>query len=725
MALRLSKLFNNKMLPKHLKISFLIIGLVILPSKIYAQSIEDCLMCHSDTELTMEKKGKTISLFVDENIYNKSVHSKLNCVSCHKGFNPEDIPHADPIKEVNCVSCHNAALTKHSFHPQILKTQGSGDGKDISCISCHGYHDVSSTKSGKWSAKNIPVTCGNCHKEAEKSYAKSNHAIMFFQGDENAPNCLTCHKGAITTSAFKDDITSMKLAQEKLCLSCHLNNPEVRSKTIPNTKFISDYDKSVHGKALHSGNGDAANCVDCHSSHDIIKASDSRSSVYRLNIPNTCGKCHDEIKQQYSESVHGVSVAKGNIDAPVCTSCHGEHNILKHTDPNSPVAYQNVSLMICSTCHTSVKLSEKYGFPANSYKTFTESYHGLALRGGSATVANCGSCHGVHDIKPSSDPTSSVNKNNLVKTCGKCHPGANTRFVSGKIHVSLEEKEEPILYWIATIYIILIVTIIGGMFLHNSVDLYRKGKIRKLIEVGEIAKEKYGHGLYLRMTLSERIQHATMALSFIFLVITGFMLRFPESWWVSYIRDISNDAFEYRSLIHRIAAIVMIIVSLYHIYYISFTKRGRQLVYDLLPRWQDVKDAIGVAKFNLGISNQKPKLDRFSYVEKAEYWALVWGTVVMSVTGLIMWIYTDLAGTFTKLEWDIARTIHYFEAWLAFLAIIVWHFYFVIFNPDVYPMNLAWFKGTLTEEEMAHEHPLELERLKSQQSEENSDDKNL
>jgi cytochrome b subunit of formate dehydrogenase len=163
----------------------------------------------------------------------------------------------------------------------------------------------------------------------------------------------------------------------------------------------------------------------------------------------------------------------------------------------------------------------------------------------------------------------------------------------------------------------------------------------------------------------------------------------------------------------------MILVSLYHIYYILFTKRGRQLVIDLFPRFQDLKDAIGVAKFNLGLSNTKPKLDRFSYIEKAEYWALVWGTIVMTLTGLLMWIYTDIAGTFTKLEWDIARTIHYYEAWLAFLAIVVWHFYFVIFNPDVYPMNLAWLKGTLTEEEMAHEHPLELEKIK-QREEENS-----
>ena len=99
--------------------------------------------------------------------------------------------------------------------------------------------------------------------------------------------------------------------------------------------------------------------------------------------------------------------------------------------------------------------------------------------------------------------------------------------------------------------------------------------------------------------------------------------------------------------------------------------------------------------------------DRFSYIEKAEYWALIWGTFVMAATGFIMWFDNTFIGLLTKLGYDVARTIHYYEAWLATLAIVVWHFYFVIFNPDSYPLNLAFWKGTLTEEEMAEEHPVE------------------
>lgn len=87
----------------------------------------------------------------------------------------------------------------------------------------------------------------------------------------------------------------------------------------------------------------------------------------------------------------------------------------------------------------------------------------------------------------------------------------------------------------------------------------------------------------------------------------------------------------------------------------------------------------------------------------------------MTVTGFILWFDNTFIGLLTKLGWDVARTIHYYEAWLAFLSILVWHFYFIIFNPDVYPMNTAWLTGHLTEEEMAHEHPKELERIKSSQ----------
>jgi cytochrome b subunit of formate dehydrogenase len=261
------------------------------------------------------------------------------------------------------------------------------------------------------------------------------------------------------------------------------------------------------------------------------------------------------------------------------------------------------------------------------------------------------------------------------------------------------------------------VVTVGGMFFRNFIDFLKKSKRVLKLRQGLIFEEPRGHALYLRMTVSERIQHGSILVSFVVLVVTGFMLRFPETWWVQAIRALSDRVFELRSLIHRIAAVLMVGASVYHLFHVSFTRRGRELIRDLLPRLQDGRDAIAVMKYNLGVSPVKPKFDRFSYIEKSEYWALIWGTAVMAASGCIMWFDNTFIGLLTKLGYDISRTIHYYEAWLATLSILVWHLYYVIFNPDAYPVNLAFWKGTLTEAEMAEEHPLELERLEREQRE--------
>jgi formate dehydrogenase gamma subunit len=235
-----------------------------------------------------------------------------------------------------------------------------------------------------------------------------------------------------------------------------------------------------------------------------------------------------------------------------------------------------------------------------------------------------------------------------------------------------------------------------------------------MIRRGRIVEEPVGHALYLRMSLSERVQHAVLVLSFVTLVVSGFALKYPDAWWVVTLRQVGPLSFLIRSIAHRVAGVVMVVAGLFHCYYVFATPRGRQLLRDLMPRRQDLRDAIAAMRYNLGLSSTRPQLGRFSYIEKSEYWALVWGTVIMGATGAILWFDNTFIGLLTKLGWDVAQTVHYYEAWLATLAIIVWHLYFVVFNPDVYPMNLAWLTGSLTEEEMRDEHPAELKRLKEQ-----------
>ncbi len=710
-------------MPKKKTISSLVwivaLGLLTAASAL-AQTAEDCLACHSDTELTTERNGREVSLFARPDLLKKSSHSKLACVSCHTGFDPENIPHKENIQPVQCTSCHQDAVVKHQFHSVQLSIAKRNGTLQNACKQCHGTHDVLrlDNPASPFHYSNLTQTCAKCHPDVATSFGVSEHGKALAKGIKGAPTCIACHSQDVTGHQGKLSKVETKKVQEQLCLQCHADNPDVRKRMGPTAAFIQSYEKSVHGAALLGGNGDAANCVSCHGSHEMKRGFDPDSKVNKLHIADDCGTCHTAIAAEYKKSIHGKSVERGNLSAPGCTDCHGEHNILQVSDPNSPVAPQNVSRQVCAPCHSSLALSAKYGFDSKQTRTYEGSYHGLALVGGSSEVANCASCHGVHNILPSSDPKSQINKNNLVHTCGRCHPNANVRFATGKIHSTEENaEEEPLLYWIATIYIILIIVVIGGMLLHNVLDFRRKAINKLKVRRGHVPHHGGSARLHIRMTLNERLQHASLLTSFFVLVFTGFMLRFPEAWWVEGIRNLSVHVFDARSVLHRIAGVVIIGASVYHIFYLALTERGRQLFKDLLPRIKDATDAIGVLKYNLGLSEIKPKFDRFSYIEKSEYWALVWGNIVMGTTGVIMWFDEFFLGIFTKLGYDVARSIHYYEAWLATLAILVWHIYFVVFNPDVYPMNLAWLKGSLTEEEMEEEHPLELERLREERGE--------
>jgi cytochrome b subunit of formate dehydrogenase len=217
---------------------------------------------------------------------------------------------------------------------------------------------------------------------------------------------------------------------------------------------------------------------------------------------------------------------------------------------------------------------------------------------------------------------------------------------------------------------------------------------------------------YLRMTLNERIQHFLLLTSFITLVITGFALKYPEAVWVTWTRKLFGDStFELRGIVHRIAAVIMMADSIYHIFYVIFSKRGRKLIIDLWFTKKDLTDVIGTMKYYIGKSDVKPKYARFSYIEKSEYWALVWGTVVMSATGIFLWFNNIFLPVISPFGMEISTAIHFYEAILASLAIVVWHFYFVIYNPDVYPLNRTFITGFMSREEMEHEHPLELEEI--------------
>ena len=220
---------------------------------------------------------------------------------------------------------------------------------------------------------------------------------------------------------------------------------------------------------------------------------------------------------------------------------------------------------------------------------------------------------------------------------------------------------------------------------------------------------------YLRMTLNERMQHINLAVNFTLLVITGFALSYSTAFWVSPITD-APLGMTLRGFLHRLCGVATVFLGGYHILYLAFTERGRGIAKDMIPGLKDAKDLWETLKNNLFINRPAKllKMPRFNFREKLEYLGLIWGTIVMTVTGFILWFKTEWLQFFPMWTWDVARAIHFYEAVLATLTIIVWHFYSVIFNPDTYPMSWAWITGNLTEHEMEEEHGLELEKIKAQ-----------
>jgi cytochrome b subunit of formate dehydrogenase len=559
---------------------------------------------------------------------------------------------------------------------------------DLVCVDCHtAIEELPHADS-----LDLPK-CGDCHEDEAEVYQW--HGRFKIEECKDIPCCADCHgRHDIRPSSDKDSRVN-PLHLPETCGKCHENIDLTTKHELLYGKSIQLYRSSVHGKASLGGVYLAATCNDCHSSggtaHKILGPGHPESSINHFSIPNTCGKCHRNIEMDFWEGIHGKMVARGETDSPVCTNCHGEHGIISPSDPLSQVSPNRVAEATCAPCHESAFLNEKYGVPTERLQTWVDSYHGLKSKAGDVTVANCASCHGAHRILNHNDETSSIHPSNLQKTCGNCHPGISSAMASTPIHVTPGISRTAAARIIANIYIAIIVLTIGIMILHWLIDL------RKQIHLVNLMKQ------VRRMTLNEIWQHFFLMATFIILAVTGFSLRFSDAFWVQWLFG-WEGGFPLRGIIHRAAAVVFVITIIWHLFYLT-THQGHGFLRDIFPVKRDLNQFINMILYNLGVKKERPRFGRFSYIEKSEYWALVWGSVVMVCSGFFLWFENIAVQWFPKGFLDVMLVVHYYEAWLAVLAVLVWHMYSTVFSPQVYPMNPAWYTGRMPEEWYRHEHP--------------------
>lgn len=221
--------------------------------------------------------------------------------------------------------------------------------------------------------------------------------------------------------------------------------------------------------------------------------------------------------------------------------------------------------------------------------------------------------------------------------------------------------------------------------------------------------------MFERFNRNFRFQHIVMFTSVILLVITGMPIKFPDFVLSRYLVALWGG-FHNSTIVHRIGAGMLIYFMVHHLFYTVLSRRGRRDFVLLIPTLKDAKDAAQNIRHFLGKNPEKPRFGRFSYIEKFDYWAVYWGCVIMIGSGLFLWFEGIVLKYFPKYVLDVAHEMHSDEAMLATLAIVIWHFYNVHFNPERFPGTLMWWHGQISEHEMKEEHPLEYEELMAKRS---------
>ncbi len=615
----------------------------------------------------------------------------------------------------------------------IFFIEGIGNANDSQCKECHDDFDFTTFNSSKHKkigctgchveVKTLPhkeelseVRCERCHKKPAREYNLSVHAAALRKGMKDAPRCWNCHGSHDVHSKLETEshVYPNKIPSTCGSAKCHSNTNLAKMHKIPILNPFSNYSKSVHARELAGGDMDAATCKDCHGGHTILPLTDPRSPIHKDNVPKTCSKCHKDVYTEFISSIHWKGYINGVRNAPVCTDCHLEHEVLAHDNPKSTVFHAKVPAL-CTDCHSQTSISKRYDLPVRTLKSYLNSFHGLALKSGNIEAANCTSCHATHSILKSRDKKSTVYPDNLVKTCGDCHPGIGEKLKTARIH-GMENNAAlfgaKIINVAKTAYIWIITVSVISMLIFCLLDLVAKTKRKRKKVVGggeeniELSKPtRY----FMRFNKVERSLHVTIMVTFFILVYTGFCRSFPESAFAYPMTKLVPHSI--RDWAHRIAGVVITLDMLAQFILFAVTRRGREQLKELFPKPKDLRDAVALIKYNTGLSIKHPHFSRFSFMEKFEYWALIWGSILMGVTGLMLWFKEVTLKFLPYWTIDLAQVLHFYEAVLASLAILIWHFYWVIFNPDVYPMDTKWITGEISEEHMIHEHYEEWESL--------------
>jgi len=606
-------------------------------------------MVKASPQSTRPTSGLREGLYVDGESLSDSVHAGLTCVSCHA--DAAELPHA---AELDQISCNNA-----------------------------------------------------CHAEPGAAYRRSTHAELHAAGNPLAPDCADCHGGHDIRPSSDRKSRTYPLNAVELCGDCHAQHTADTPNGSHGDELVHNYLDSVHGQAVTRGGlVVAATCVDCHRAHDVKPADAESSAVHRDSIPETCGQCHIGVNETYEKSIHGKRLLAGDPDAPVCTGCHTAHAITQ----SGTSEFMRDIVNECGDCH-----DQPQGTSSRSlYDTYRLSYHGQVTQLGSDRGARCSDCHGAHDILPVEDPASRLHGQTRVDTCASCHPGASASFAQFQPHADYRDGENyPILHYVWLYFMVVISSTLVAFGLHSLAWFVRGGITR--LRHGKHHIPHDGPSIR-RFNKVDRINHALIIITFFGLTITGMPLLFSDQPWARTIAWMVGGV-HLAGIWHRIFAVALMVNAVIHAGGVvnRCRKHGvRNVIFgpnSMLPRWRDVTDVFAMMRWFIG--GPKPTFDKWTYWEKFDYWAEIFGTTVIGFTGLMLWFPEQFSYILPGWTFNIATVIHGYEAMLAVAFIFTIHFFNAHLRVEKFPVDDVMFTGSLPEAEFIEERGAEYERLRA------------
>jgi predicted CXXCH cytochrome family protein len=657
-----------------------------------------CTACHARIEEVHKK-------VIRGRLWEEEPNKIPSCVECHSPHKIRRRP-LQPTGATNedCFRCHsNENLTMARDGETIslfvdedafYKAMHAG----TACAQCH--NEVTITLDRPCSTIQSQVDCSICHAEVVQLYSDSTHGRLRLDGDLDAPTCLDCHEKHATLGRYLPTSKTFSLNVPELCARCHRQG-EVAANRIESEipDIVNSYSMSIHGKGLEeSGLVVSASCTGCHTTHHMLPKDDPGSSINPANIAATCGTCHHGITDTFRTSIHWPEAGAQEVRKyPTCESCHTSHTISR-TDTAD---FKFMMMDQCGHCHES------------EAETFFDTMHGKVshLRGEGA--AKCYDCHGTHDILPIEDPGSHLSRRNVVATCAKCHTGAHRQFTGYLTHATHHDPDKyPYLFYAFWFMTSLLVGTLTFFVIHTVAWLWRLWRTREQWRPHKHApKEK----LYMRFSRQQRVIHLVMILSFFTLALTGMSLKFSYMGWAAVLSTIMGG-FETTAVLHRVAAVVLIALFVYHLKQVLNMKResGKswiKFIFDknsMMFNLTDLRQFFQNTKWFLGIG-ARPQFGRYTYWEKFDYFAVFWGVFIIGSTGMVLWFPELFTRILPGWSVNVATIIHSDEALLAVGFIFTIHFFNTHFRPDKFPMDPVIFSGRVSLEELKHDKPVEYE----------------